>query len=61
MRAGELKAADLVEQSLKTIKSKQEYNAVIVTTETRARERAAQIDARVIKGEKLASWPGCPS
>lgn len=47
VRAGELKAADLVERSLKAIAEKQEeYKAIIATTEDRARERAKAIDAK---------------
>ena len=33
VQAGELKAADLVEQSLKMIADNQDYNAIIATTE----------------------------
>lgn len=60
VQAGELKAADLVEQSLKTIAENQEYNAIIVTTEKRAQERAIQIDARVAKGENVGRLAGVP-
>lgn len=44
VRAGRRKAADLVEESLKTIASKKEYSAIISTLDERARARAAQID-----------------
>lgn len=45
VKSGKITASELVERSLKTIKSKKEFNAVIATTEKRARERAKQIDA----------------
>src|SRR5665213_931279 len=56
VQSGELKAADLVEQALKTIADKKEYNAIIATTEDRARERAAKIDGGDNKG-RLAGVP----
>ncbi len=56
VQAGELKAADLVEQALKTINEKKEYDAIIATTEDRARERAAKVDRGEIKG-RLAGVP----
>jgi aspartyl-tRNA(Asn)/glutamyl-tRNA(Gln) amidotransferase subunit A len=56
VQAGELKASDLVEQSLQAIADKKEYNAIIATTEDRARERAAQVDKGEIKG-RLAGVP----
>lgn len=56
VQAGELKAADLVEQSLKTIVDKKDYDAIIATTEKRARERAAKVDKGEIKG-RLAGVP----
>ncbi|HVW23385.1 MAG TPA: Asp-tRNA(Asn)/Glu-tRNA(Gln) amidotransferase subunit GatA [Candidatus Saccharimonadales bacterium] len=46
VQAGELKATDLVEQALKTIAAKSEYQAIIATLDVRARERAKQIDAK---------------
>jgi len=60
VQAGELKAADLVERSLKTIADKQDYEAIIVTTEKRARERAAEIDKRTAKGDKVGRLAGVP-
>jgi aspartyl-tRNA(Asn)/glutamyl-tRNA(Gln) amidotransferase subunit A len=60
VQAGKQKAADLVEQSLKTIKDKDEYQAIIATVEERARERAADIDNRVAKGEKVGRLAGVP-
>jgi len=60
VRAGELKAADLVERSLKTITDKKDYDAIIATIEVRARERARTIDERVAKGEKVGRLAGVP-
>ena len=60
VQAGELKAADLVEQSLAAIEEKKEYNAIIATTAERARERAAHIDAAVKNGEKIGRLAGVP-
>ena len=45
VRSGELKAADLVEQSLRIIADKAEYQAIIATLDEAARARAKQIDA----------------
>jgi aspartyl-tRNA(Asn)/glutamyl-tRNA(Gln) amidotransferase subunit A len=60
VQAGELKAAELVELSLKTIASKADYQAIIATTEVRARERAADIDTRVAKGGHIGKLAGVP-
>ena len=60
VQAGELKAVDLVEQSLAAIEAKKEYNAIIATTAERARERAAAIDAAVRNGEKIGRLAGVP-
>lgn len=60
VQAGELKAADLVEQSLRTIAGKKEFDAIIATTENRARERAKTIDTRVAGGEKIGRLAGVP-
>ncbi len=60
VQLGELTAAALVEQALKTIADKQEYNAIIATTEVRARERAASIDAAVKNGEQVGRLAGVP-
>jgi aspartyl-tRNA(Asn)/glutamyl-tRNA(Gln) amidotransferase subunit A len=44
VRSGELKASELVEQSLKAVANKKEYDAIISTLDERARARAAEID-----------------
>jgi aspartyl-tRNA(Asn)/glutamyl-tRNA(Gln) amidotransferase subunit A len=60
VQSGEMKAADLVEQSLTAITEKKEYDAIIVALETRARERAQAIDARLAKGETVGKLAGVP-
>src|ERR1700722_20753975 len=60
VRAGELKATDLVEQSLRTIDAKKEFNAIIATTAERARERAVSIDANVAGGKETGRLAGVP-
>ena len=60
VQAGELKAVDLVEQSLQAIADKSEYDAIITTTEARARTRAKNIDERIAKGEKVGRLAGVP-
>lgn len=56
VRAGELKAVDLVEQALKTINEKNEFNAIITTTAERARRRAVEVDGGNNQG-RLAGVP----
>ncbi len=60
VQTGELKAVDLVEQSLRTIEEKKDYDAIITTTAERARERAASIDAAVANGQKVGRLAGVP-
>ncbi len=60
VQAGELTAAGLVEQAVKTIADKQEYAAIIATTEERARERAKDIDDRIASGEQVGRLAGVP-
>lgn len=60
VRAGKLKAVDLVEQSLATIAEKEDYRAIIVTTAGRAKERAQTIDSQVTKGEAVGRLAGVP-
>jgi len=60
VQTGKLKAVDLVEQSLKTIADNQDYHAIIATTDERARQRAAEIDGRVAKGEAVGTLAGVP-
>jgi aspartyl-tRNA(Asn)/glutamyl-tRNA(Gln) amidotransferase subunit A len=60
VQAGELKAVDLVEQSLAAIVEKESFKAIIVTTEERARARAASIDAAVVSGKTVGKLAGVP-
>lgn len=60
VQAGELRALDLVEQALKTIEEKKDYNAIIATTSERARERAVRIDAAIARGESVGRLAGVP-
>jgi aspartyl-tRNA(Asn)/glutamyl-tRNA(Gln) amidotransferase subunit A len=60
VQKGELKAADLVEQALKTIEEKKEFDAVIALVAERARERAAEIDKRIASGETVGRLAGVP-
>jgi aspartyl-tRNA(Asn)/glutamyl-tRNA(Gln) amidotransferase subunit A len=60
VQAGELRASALVEQALKTIDAKKEFDAIIATTTDRARERAASIDAAVKNGQKVGRLAGVP-
>lgn len=60
VQAGELKASQLVEQSLAAIADKASFQSIIATTEERARERANQIDARIAAGETVGRLAGVP-
>lgn len=60
VQKGGLKAADLIERSLRTIEEKQEFSAIIASTAERARERAREIDERVSKGEQVGRLAGVP-
>lgn len=60
VQSGMVTAAALVEQALTAIERHTEFNAIIVTTAERARERAAEIDARIAAGEKVGRLAGVP-
>ena len=60
VQSGQLKARALVEQSLKTISDKTEYNAIIVTLDHRALERADHIDTEVQNGNTVGALAGVP-
>ena len=60
VNSGELTATQLVEQSLQTIAAKSEYDAIIATTEERARRRATEIDAKVSNGDNAGRLAGVP-
>ena len=60
VQGGRTKAADLVELALKTIEEKKLFHAVISKTDERARQRAAEIDARIAKGDSVGRLAGVP-
>ncbi len=60
VEAGKVQATELVRQALKTIEDKQEYQAIIAVIKERAENRAADIDKRVAKGEKIGRLAGVP-
>ena len=53
-------ATELVERSLKTIDEKAEYKAIIAKIETRALQRAAEIDKAIADGENVGILAGIP-
>lgn len=60
VNSGELKAVDLVEQSLRTIAEKAEFEAIIATLDDRARERAQAVDSQIANGENAGPLAGVP-
>lgn len=60
VQEGNITASELVERAYAVIADKQNFKAIISTTEARARERAAAIDARIGKGEKVGRLAGVP-
>mgnify|MGYP000885394969 CR=1 FL=1 len=60
VQAGELKAVDLVKKSLARAADTKSYNALLYVTEERALKRAAEIDAKVTRGEKVGVLAGVP-
>jgi aspartyl-tRNA(Asn)/glutamyl-tRNA(Gln) amidotransferase subunit A len=60
VQSGELRASELVEQSLQTIEAHKEYDAIIAVTANRARERATAIDAAVANGDQIGRLAGVP-
>jgi aspartyl-tRNA(Asn)/glutamyl-tRNA(Gln) amidotransferase subunit A len=60
VRSGKLKARDLVEQALASIDRAEPYHAVLAKTTERARQRAAEIDALVEKGDYTGRLAGVP-
>lgn len=60
VQSGKLSALKLVEQSLKKIKLTGEYGAILATIEDRSKKRAAEIDKKVAKGEKIGKLAGVP-
>lgn len=60
VRSGAVTATELVEKSLQLIKEKEEYKSIIASTEARAKERAAEIDAYVKAGKNPGRLAGVP-
>src|SRR3989344_4596373 len=60
VQKGELKAVDLVKQSLVSIDENKDYDAIISTLEERALERAQEIDKKVATGDKIGRLAGVP-
>lgn len=60
VQKGQLKAVDLVEQSLTAINKNKSYDAIISITKARALERAQAIDKKVAAGEKVGRLAGVP-
>lgn len=60
VRTGEVSATALVEKALGIIAEKQDYEAIIATTEERAYARAKQIDEMVARGEDAGRLAGVP-
>lgn len=60
VQKGELKALDLVEESLRLIAEKEEYKAIVATTADRARERAKNIDSTIDAGGNVGRLAGVP-
>jgi aspartyl-tRNA(Asn)/glutamyl-tRNA(Gln) amidotransferase subunit A len=57
---GEITAAEMVERSLSAVQHNREFQAIISTTEDRAKRRASQIDAAVKSGKKTGRLAGVP-
>ncbi len=60
VNSGQLKAIDLVEQSLSAIDKNSEFQAIIATLDKPSQKRAAEIDARIKKGESVGRLAGVP-
>ncbi|HSX53332.1 MAG TPA: Asp-tRNA(Asn)/Glu-tRNA(Gln) amidotransferase subunit GatA [Patescibacteria group bacterium] len=60
VQAGKLSAVELVESSLKLVKEKAEYKAIIATIDERAHTRAKEIDATVKSGKNAGRLAGVP-
>jgi len=60
VQSGKVTATELVARALKQIDVTNEYHVVLALAETRAKERAAQIDADVKAGKKVGRLAGVP-
>lgn len=57
---GKTTATSLVKKSLEQIEANESYHAILEVAEKRALKRAAEIDAKVKKGEKVGRLAGVP-
>lgn len=60
VQAGEVKATELVKGAIAKAEKLADYRTLLHVTKNRALERAAEIDARVAKGEKIGVLAGVP-
>jgi aspartyl-tRNA(Asn)/glutamyl-tRNA(Gln) amidotransferase subunit A len=60
VQAGRVTASENIEKALEIIQAEQAYDAIIATTEARARKRAKDIDKRIKGGEKVGRLAGVP-
>lgn len=60
VRTGATTASELVEKSLALIDGHSEFQAIIVTLEERAREKAKEIDATIADGKEVGRLAGVP-
>jgi len=60
VQAGKVSATELVTRAFKQIEATSEYHVVLATAKTRAKERAAQIDADVKAGKNVGRLAGVP-
>lgn len=60
VQSGSVSATELVDRVLRTIAEHQEYQAIIATVEARARQRAADIDAKIKAGDSVGPLAGVP-
>ncbi|HET8708785.1 MAG TPA: Asp-tRNA(Asn)/Glu-tRNA(Gln) amidotransferase subunit GatA [Candidatus Saccharimonadales bacterium] len=60
VQSGKTTATELVEQSLKTIADKKEFDAIIATLDDAARARAKDVDERIKNGEQIGRLAGVP-
>src|ERR1043166_3983513 len=60
VKKGQLRASELVKESLKLIADNKEFESVISVIENRALERAKQIDESSQKGQNVGPLAGVP-
>src|SRR5579884_3005556 len=60
VQGGQTSAASLVDRALKNIKADQEFKAIIATIDSRAKERAKQIDQKIKSGQPAGRLAGVP-